>query len=116
MDKIRQNVFPIITALIWGTAFSAQSQCAAAGMGAFTFNMLRSVIGCCALAVVLLIFSKGKIRHQLHDRQYAKNLLLGGLCCGVILAAASNFQQLGLAVPKAARAALLRRCILCLCR
>lgn len=59
MDKIRQNVFPILTALIWGTAFSAQSQCAAAGMQTFTFNMLRSVIGCIVLVPVMLWFSGG---------------------------------------------------------
>lgn len=98
MDKIRQNVFPIITALIWGTAFSAQSQCAAAGMQAFTFNMLRSIISCLVLMLVIVIFSKGpkKIQQQLKNKTYRKDLLWGGLCCGLLLAVASNLQQLGL--------------------
>ncbi len=98
MDKIRQNVFPILTALIWGTAFSAQSQCAAAGMQTFTFNMLRSVIGCIVLVPVMLWFSGGpkKIQRQLKDTTYQKNLLWGGLCCGLLLTIASNLQQLGL--------------------
>ena len=98
MDKIRQNVFPIITALIWGTAFSAQSQCAAAGMQAFTFNMLRSIISCLILMLVIVIFSKGskKIQQQLKNKTYRKDLLWGGLCCGLLLAVASNLQQLGL--------------------
>ncbi len=98
MDKIRQTVFPIVTAMIWGAAFSAQSQCAAAGMGAFTFNMLRSVIGCIVLILAALGFSKGikNISVSLSDKQYRKDLLLGGLCCGIILAVASVLQQLGL--------------------
>lgn len=39
-DPIRQVVFPILAALIWGTAFVAQDVCADT-IGAFTFNAAR---------------------------------------------------------------------------
>ena len=41
---IRQTVFPILTAFIWGTAFTAQSV-GADYVGPLTFNALRSQIG-----------------------------------------------------------------------
>ena len=36
-NQIRQVVFPILAALIWGTAFVAQDVCADT-IGTFTFN------------------------------------------------------------------------------
>ena len=95
MNKIRQNVFPILAAIIWGLAFSAQSDCAVKGMEPFTFNMLRALIATVVLFFVAIIFSKGfsSIKAQLSDKQYVKDLLLGGLCCGTALFLASNLQQ-----------------------
>ena len=43
-NQLRQVVFPILAAFIWGTAFVAQDVCADA-MGAFTFNGITSP--CC---------------------------------------------------------------------
>ena len=95
MNKIRQNLFPILAAIIWGLAFSAQSDCAAKGMEPFTFNMLRALIATVVLFFVAIIFSKGfkNIKTQLSDKTYLKDLLLGGLCCGTALFLASNLQQ-----------------------
>lgn len=95
MNKIRQNVFPILAAIIWGLAFSAQSDCAEKGMEPFTFNMLRALIATVVLFFVAIIFSKGfkNIKTQLSDKTYLKDLLLGGLCCGTALFLASNLQQ-----------------------
>ena len=39
-NQVRQVVFPILAAFIWGTAFVAQDMCADA-IGAFTFNATR---------------------------------------------------------------------------
>ena len=43
INRVRQNVLPLVTAMIWGTAFVAQSV-GAEYMGAFTFNAARAVI------------------------------------------------------------------------
>ena len=42
--KIRQNVLPVVTALIWGTAFVAQSV-GAGHVPPITFNALRCTVG-----------------------------------------------------------------------
>ena len=43
VNHIRQNVFPVLAALIWGTAFVAQSVAADHG-GPFTFTAARSAV------------------------------------------------------------------------
>ena len=53
-NQMRQVVFPILAAFIWGTAFVAQDMCADA-IGAFTFNATRYSIAVLALLVVILI-------------------------------------------------------------
>ena len=87
----------LFTAFIWGVAFVAQS----VGMdyiGPFTFICVRNIIG--GLVLIPLIFFLGKIdktnRSEQEAGEYKKNTLLGGICCGVFLCAASCFQQFGI--------------------
>lgn len=87
----------LLTAFIWGVAFVAQS----VGMdyiGPFTFNCARSLIG--GLVLIPLIFflrkrDKNK-RNETEEKAYKKNTVLGGICCGIFLCAASCFQQFGI--------------------
>ena len=51
-NQLRQVVFPILAAFIWGTAFVAQDLCADV-IDTFTFNAARSYI-----AVVVLLAMK----------------------------------------------------------
>ena len=53
-NPIRQVVFPILAALIWGTAFVAQDVCADS-IGAFTFNAARYFIAVLALLVLIVV-------------------------------------------------------------
>ena len=98
-NQLRQVVFPILAAFIWGTAFVAQDVCADA-MGAFTFNGTRYFIAVLALLVVIAVMNgTKKDRPQLtpaEKKASRKQLWLGGFCCGTALAVASNFQQAGL--------------------
>ena len=98
-NQLRQVVFPILAAFIWGTAFVAQDVCADA-MGAFTFNGTRYYIAVLSLLVVLAVSSGfRKDRPQLspaEKKAQRRQLWLGGFCCGTVLAIASNFQQAGL--------------------
>ena len=95
MNKIRQNVLPILAAIIWGLAFSAQDDCADKGMTPFTFNMSRALIATIVLFFVAVIFAKGfkNLFNKLKEKAYLKNLIFGGLCCGGALFMASNLQQ-----------------------
>ena len=52
-NQIRQVVFPILAALIWGTAFVAQDVCADT-IGTFTFNAVRYFIAVLALLVLIV--------------------------------------------------------------
>lgn len=98
-NQMRQVVFPILAAFIWGTAFVAQDLCADS-IGAFAFNATRYFIAVLALLVVILISDKLKKNKPTLTAQEkkagSKQLWLGGLCCGAALAIASNFQQAGL--------------------
>ena len=98
-NQVRQVVFPILAAFIWGTAFVAQDLCADS-IGTFAFNATRYFIAVLALLVVIAISDKAKKNKPAltaEEKKAAnKQLWLGGLCCGVALAIASNFQQAGL--------------------
>lgn len=96
------NLMLVLTALIWGSAFVAQS----VGMdyiGPFTFNSIRSVLGGLVLLPVIRVRDRkesgagdaGQIKHTSAQRE-KKTLLLGGLCCGLALAVASSLQQIGI--------------------
>ena len=103
--RIRQTVFPLLAALIWGTAFSAQSV-ASEHLGPLTFNALRNVIA--FLALLMLDFAASKISparrsmFRLSGREW-KRLLMGGSACGAMLALACNVQQLGIADTSAGK-------------
>ncbi len=98
-NQVRQVLFPILAAFIWGTAFVAQDLCADA-IGTFTFNAARYFIAVLALLVVILISDKMKkdkpVLSPAEKKAANKQLWIGGLCCGAALAIASNFQQAGL--------------------
>ena len=99
-NQVRQVVFPILAAFIWGTAFVAQDLCADS-IGTFAFNATRYFIAVLALLVVIAVSDKAKKKNRptptAEEKKAAnKQLWLGGLCCGVALAIASNFQQAGL--------------------
>src|SRR5699024_5794064 len=95
---IRQTGFPILTAFIWGTAFTAQSV-GADYVGPLTFNALRSLIAFFALLVLDLAAARlipG--RRSLFQLAKAERwaVLIGGGACGMMLTIASYLQQLGL--------------------
>ena len=98
-NQMRQVVFPILAAFIWGTAFVAQDMCADS-IGAFAFNASRYFIAVLALLVVIVISDKLKkdkpALSPAEKKAANKQLWIGGLCCGAALAIASNFQQAGL--------------------
>lgn len=106
---LRQSLLLFLTAVIWGIAFVAQS----AGMefvGPFTYNGARCILGGLVLLPCIVILDKiqdgrktaiqqgDHIEHQTKENaaKSGRELLIGGLCCGVILFAASNFQQFGI--------------------
>jgi drug/metabolite transporter (DMT)-like permease len=119
----RNPLLLLLTAVIWGVAFVAQS----VGMeyiGPFTFNCVRCLIG--GLVLIPCIWILDRVRGntvvspkasessiQGVDRngndapvsetgrndstsQDKKTVLIGGVCCGIALFLASNLQQVGI--------------------
>lgn len=99
-NNVRQVLFPILAALIWGTAFVAQDLCADV-IDTFSFNAARSYIAVVVLLVIIFIFDKAKKDKveltPAEKKKSRRDLLIGGFCCGTALAIASNFQQAGIA-------------------
>lgn len=124
--KAKGPILLLITALLWGMAFVAQTQ-AADEVDPFTFNASRNFIGALFLTGVILVRKRlgqdkppmggsfGALRgargHQTEsggmgaDGQSAKpvlgaysrrTLLVGGFLCGIVLCASSFLQQSGI--------------------
>ncbi len=98
-NPVRQIVFPLLAAFIWGTAFVAQDMCADV-IEPMTFNAIRSYVAVVVLIIIIAIFNKlSKDKTQRTDeekRHDRKQLIIGGFCCGTALAVAANFQQAGI--------------------
>lgn len=105
--KVQGSLMLLLTALIWGTAFVAQS----AGMdhmGPLTYNGVRMLIGGIVLLPVILISDRlrnGEERPAEHQRkEIARTSMVGGICCGLVLAVASSVQQYGISMTTAGKA------------
>ena len=92
----------LLTSLIWGLSFVAQSV-STESIGAFTFNGIRMLLG----AIVLIPVSYKSLRIHLKDRRYMIRTLKGGALMGLFLASASMFQQLGIETTDAGKAAFM---------
>lgn len=95
--RIGNSLLLLLTAIIWGSAFVAQS----VGMEyvePFTFTFARSMIGGMVLIPCIFFLRKITSRGCAEEctRKITKVEWLGGICCGIALFAASNFQQIGI--------------------
>ena len=92
----RNSILLIMTALIWGVAFVAQSSGGDA-VGPYTFNCIRSFIGSIVLIPVIKLSDRLHwTRKKPESREDKRNLLISGISCGIVLALASNLQQVGI--------------------
>ncbi|MDD6189393.1 MAG: DMT family transporter [Clostridiales bacterium] len=104
--EIKGNILLLITALIWGSAFVAQS----VGMdhiGAFTFQGVRSLVGSAVLVPVILVISamKKKKGEYVKPTKADRALLWkAGIICGIIMTIAANLQQQGIQYTTAGKA------------
>lgn len=95
--RVRSNIMLMVTAMIWGAAFVAQS----VGMdyiGPFTFNAARFIMGGIMLIPCIFIIKKihRNQKEDVGDRALRRKTgIIGGICCGTALFVASAFQQIG---------------------
>lgn len=98
MKENKAILLLLLTSLIWGLAFVAQSV-SSESVGTFTFNSIRMLIG----AVVLLPFALPLIRKHGKDTAYWRKAVKGGVLCGICLGAASVTQQIGVSLSGAGK-------------
>ena len=106
--RILGNVLLILTAMIWGTAFVFQRT----GMDSIepiTFNAARMLLAAVAVGMVSAVptaSEKQKLAGFSREQAsaYRKDTVVGGICCGAFLAAASIFQQMGIVYTTAGKA------------
>lgn len=91
--QLKGNLILLITAIVWGCAFVAQST-AMDKVAPFTFQASRTFLGFVVLLPVIFFRSKAQEKQET-SMQNKKNLLLGALVCGSLLFAASALQQYG---------------------
>ena len=98
------NIMLLITAIIWGTAFVAQSE----GMNyvqPFTYNAVRTLLGGVALIPCIFLLKRFKKDHSaVQNSSSTKATIKGGICCGLIMFVASSFQQFGIKYTTAGKA------------
>ena len=122
--KMLGNMLLLLTAVIWGTAFVFQR----VGMDSIepvTFNAARMWLAAAAIGLVaVLTGKKNGLQKDTRSAEYTtggtsdilpadkqdktqdrrKNTIIGGICCGSFLTAASLFQQMGVVYTTAGKA------------
>ena len=123
--KLLGNLLLLLTAMIWGTAFVAQR----VGMDSIepiTFNAARMWLAAVAIGSAAFLTRRNRQKGQLQknaEKQIAadgvagavtglgdpaqdrrRNTIIGGICCGTFLTAASLFQQMGIVYTTAGKA------------
>lgn len=106
--KMLGNALLILTAMIWGTAFVFQ-RVGMESIEPITFNASRMALAAVAVGAVSALPSQARKRKldamSAAEREaYRRNTIIGGICCGSFLAAASIFQQMGIVYTTAGKA------------
>lgn len=110
--SLKNPLLLLLTAAIWGVAFVAQSV-STDYIGGFTFNASRFIIGAIVLLPVILFFSRKSPKTITASNTSSKNsrdLIIGGITCGICLCLASNFQQFGIKYTTVGKAGFITAC------
>ncbi len=100
----KQNIYALIAAVIWGTAFVAQS-IGAQSVAPLTFNAARSLVAAIMLLIINLFVSiYNKKKQIIVPKTDNKKLIIGGFLCGLFLTIATALQQTSLADTSAGKA------------
>ena len=102
--KLLGNILLTLTAIIWGCAFVAQ-RVGMESIEPFTFTAARMALAAAAVGPVALLKGRREMRRSPEaQRSSRSSTVIGGLCCGSFLAAASLFQQAGVVYTTAGKA------------
>lgn len=102
--RLRANFLLLLTAAIWGFAFTAQ-RVGSQYVGAFTFNGIRFALGGISLIPLIIYFNKKNKSNNI--KQAAGKTILPGILVGMLLFSGSTLQQIGLIYTTAGKAGFL---------
>ncbi|MBR4234735.1 MAG: DMT family transporter [Clostridia bacterium] len=97
MKRFKGELILLVTAVIWGTSFVAQSL-GSDRVQVFTYSGVRNLIGALTLFIAVMLMGR---RRKAPDRAERRLLLRGGALCGALLFVAMNAQQYAIALPGA---------------
>ena len=107
IKKQTGNLILLLTALIWGSSFVAQTT----GMEhvqPFTFMGIRTVLGGLVLIPVILFQRRMQPKAQRRAPEVQRHIdrmsLIGGICCGLVLCIAGDLQQFGMTTTSPGKA------------
>lgn len=105
--KTLGNILLILAAMIWGMAFAWQ-RVGMESIEPITFIAARMALSALLVGLVAIIFGKKEkrtaARSAAEQKEYTKQSILGGICCGLFLTFSSIFQQFGLVYTSAGKA------------
>lgn len=111
--KALGNLLLLMTAVIWGLAFTAQ-KIAGDRIPPFALNGIRFLLGALVLIPALFVLDRTRGNGRVflspknpHFIDLTKRELLGGIACGAALLAATIFQQFGLLKASPGKASFL---------
>ena len=111
--KTLGNLLLLMTAVIWGLAFTAQ-KIAGDHIPPFALNGIRFLLGALVLVPALFLLDRTRKNGRVflspknpHFIDLTKRELLGGIACGAALLAATIFQQFGLLKASPGKASFL---------
>ena len=94
-QKLKGNLLLLLTAFVWGTSFIAQSK-GVEEITALAFNGIRSLLGGVVLLPVIALLDFSKKRKGAQVQKIDKNLITGGVICGIFLCIATTLQTAGM--------------------
>lgn len=104
-NKIKSNMALLGTAIIWGGAFVAQRS-GMDSMGPFMYSFFRMLFAILALLPLMLITEKRNKKKEV-EIDKPKDVLIGGICVGIVYFIAANLQQIGLIYVDAGKTAFI---------
>ena len=93
--NLKGNLLLLLTSVIWGISFIAQSK-GVELISPVAFNGIRTMLGAIVLLPVIFFIDLNKKRKGLPIKKADKNLLIGGILCGLLLCIATTLQTAGM--------------------
>ena len=105
-QKLKGNAMLLLTAMIWGMSFIAQSK-GVEDISPVAFTGLRSILGSIVLLPVIAVLDWGKKKHNKPVQKINRDLIMGGILCGIVLCLASTLQTMGMVYTSPGKSAFI---------